>query len=205
MALAIAGLGLFLYIVALNPYIVSGLSLFLSLVTCVFMLINHKSYRVIAFLTWVALIFSINKDFRQNGNAESSGLIFTAGLLVALGLAYYSRHPFMNRRQRWFAAESLRHDIEIDAYLYPGNHSVMTKDLSTLGAKVQFPKDVPEHFKAGTAVGLRVPLCPMEEIKARIIAIDGNVARLHFDKLSMTDEQIMELWIKSLLKIKATE
>ncbi len=179
--------------------------LFLTFSTGILLFIQHKTAWLVAIINLI-LILSVN-IYRWTTTGELIDVeysYFQAQIIVSMlatfatiGILFYARYPYLDRRSRWIGSVAPRVDIKTMVTVVAQDvYNGVATNISVTGLVVELNKDL----SAGQNM-MFVDVIFSElgnlKIKCRLIHCDGPNLRLKFRDLQREDKKRLKDWIRS--------
>lgn len=179
--------------------------LFLTFSTGVLLFIQHKTAWLVAIIN-LCLILSVN-IYRWSTTGELIDVDYSyfqmqiylsiVATLLALGILFYARYPYLDRRSRWIGSVAPRLDIKtVVTVVAQDVYNGLATNISTSGVVVELSK----NFSQGAPmkfVDLIFPEIGNMKIKSQVINANGPRLRLKFRDFRGENQKILKNWIKS--------
>lgn len=177
----------------------------LTSLTGVLLLIQHKTAWLLAIIN-LLLILSVN-IYRWATTGELIDveysyfqiqiLLSILATLLTLGILFYARYPYLDRRSRWFGSIAPRLEIKtVVTVVAQDVFNGLATNISMTGAVV----DLNKGFAAGEPMKF-VDVIFSEignfKVKAQVIHAAGSRLRLKFRELQAEDKKRLKNWIRS--------
>lgn len=194
-----------LWLKTIDP--VDWLWLSLTFFTGFLLLIQHKTSWIIAVFNlilimvinayrWVTTGELIDVDY---GYFQAQTMISTLGTVLGLGVIFYFRYPYLDRRSGWFHYALPRFELNTPVTLMAQDvFDGHTVNLSLSGALVQLsrPLGVSAQMKL---VDVIFPEIKNLKIECQVIHHNASRVRLKFRGLRGENRKIMQDWIEARL------
>ena len=179
--------------------------LFLTFSTGILLFIQHKTAWLVAIINLI-LILSVN-IYRWTTTGElidveysyfQAQIVFSMlATFATLGILFYARYPYLDRRSRWFGSVAPRVDIKTTVTVVAQDvYNGIATNISVSGIVVELNKALssgpPMKF-----VDVIFPELGNLKIKCRLIQIDDAILRLKFRDLQRADKKRLKDWIRS--------
>lgn len=121
-------------------------------------------------------------------------ILVTFSVLV---IAFYTRYPYLDRRQQWIFPTAHRYNVATPVLVHIAEGVTgITESVSSAGVRIRMPKVVDELKHAED---LLITFSDMDSFKiaTEIVEFNGTVLRLKFKKFGWGARGRLEAWLKS--------
>lgn len=179
--------------------------LLLTFSTGILLFIQHKTAWLMAMIN-LMLILSVN-IYRWATTGELIDVEYSyfqtqiafsiLATLATLGILFYARFPYLDRRSRWLGSVAPRIDIKtLVTVVAQDVYNGFATNISVSGMVVELNKSL-SSGPAMKFVDVIFPDLGNLKIKCRLIQADGMSLRLKFRDLQREDKKRLKDWIRS--------
>ena len=179
--------------------------LILTFMTGVLLFIQHKTAWLIAVIN-LLLILSVNiYRWMTTGELidveysyfENQILVSILTTALALGILFYARYPYLDRRSGWMGPVAPRKDVKtIVTVVAQDVYNGFATNISTSGAIVELNQSLGSAGKM-KFIDLIFPELGNIKIKAQVIHTHEHQIRIKFKDLTGSDKKTIKIWMQS--------
>lgn len=169
------------------------------------LLLKHKMAWLLAVVSLLSVLgintyraFTIDETILNPEFVRVQILISILVTFSVLIITFYSRYPYLDRRQQWIFPTAHRYDLRTPVIVHTGGELAgVTESISTAGIRIRLAQKT-EAFSGKTEVVFSFTEIPaFKSITAEIVEFNGDMLRLQYKNFSWGRRGYLEAWLKS--------
>ncbi len=168
------------------------------------LLLRHKSSWMLSVVVLLMVLamntyraFTVDENTLNPEFVRVQILVSILVTFSVLVIAFYTRYPYLDRRQQWIFPTAHRYNVATAVLVHIAEGVVgTTESVSSAGVRIRMPKVVDELKHAGD---LDITFTEMDNFKvaSEIVEFNGTTLRLKFKKFGWGSRGRLEAWLKS--------
>jgi hypothetical protein len=131
-------------------------------------------------------------------------IVSTLVTCAVLGLAFYFRYPYLDRRARWFFPTAHRYDLQTNVQVVANDiFEGVTESISMSGARLRLKRDLGPQKSKLRYVDVIYTQIRNLKISCEVVEYSDNILRVRHKSLSVKDREILAGWLQSQNETKA--